>query len=149
MEEVAPVAMSDANLLAPQEIIDRKRGEEIGSSERIDTDKKRDRRRKKTLQKKRQKENEKREKEIDKLRPGLGNKYSKARVMKDLENAEKQGNGQLKRIKEDSQKGKTVKSSTAFFNQLQNDAVNTVKQAKLQKQKEKSSIKISSSNLKL
>ena len=99
MEEVAPVAMSDANLLAPQEIIDKQRGEEIGSSERTDTDKKRDRRRKKTLQKKRQKENEKKEKAIDKLRPGLGNKYSKAKVMKDLENAEKQGNGQLKRIK--------------------------------------------------
>ena len=149
MEEVAPVAMSDANLLAPQEIIDKQRGEEIGSSERMDTDKNRDRRRKKTLQKKRQKENEKREKAIDKLRPGLGNKYSKARVMKDLENAEKQGNGQLKRIKEDSMKGKTVKSSTAFFNQLQNDALNSVKQAKLQKHSEKSSKKISSSNLKL
>merc|ERR1712059_67430 len=96
MEEVAPVAMSDANLLAPQEIVDRKRGDEIGSSERIETDKKRERRRKKALQKKRQKENEKKEKAVDKLRPGLGNKYSKAKVMKDLEKAEKQGNGQLK-----------------------------------------------------
>ena len=149
MEEVAPVAMSDANLLAPQEIIDRKRGDDIGSTERIETDKKRDRRRKKALQKKRQQENEKREKAVDKLKPGLGNKYSKARVMKDLENAEKQGKGQLKRIKEDTMKGKSVKSSTAFFNQLQNDAMDNVKQIKGQKRKEKSANKISSSNLKL
>ena len=148
MEEVAPVAMSDANLLAPQEIIDRNRGDEIGSSERAETDKKRDRRRKKALQSKRQKENEKREKAVDKLNPGLGNKYSKARVMKELENAEKQG-GQLKRIKEDTMKGKSVKSSTAFFNQLQNDAINTVKQVKSSKNKHQSNKKISSSNLKL
>ena len=148
MEEVAPVAMSDANLLAPQEIVDRKRGEEIGSSERIETDKKRERRRKKALQKKREKENEKREKAVDKLRPGLGNKYSKAKVMKDLEKAEKQGNGQLKTIKEDKMKGKSVKSSTAFFNQLQNDAHNIVKEAKKQKL-DKLQNKISGSNLKL
>ena len=149
MEEVAPVAMSDATLLAPQEIIDRKRGEDIGSSERIDTDKKRDRRHKKELQKKRKREAEKREKEVAKLNPGLGNKYSKAKALKVLENAEKQANGKLKRIKEDSMKGKSVKSSTAFFNQLQNDALSTVNEAKVKKKSDKSSIKLSTSNLKL
>ena len=149
MEEVAPVAMSDANLLAPQEIIDRKRGEDIGSTERIETDKKRDRRHKKELQKKRQKEAEKREKEVSKLNPGLGNKYSKAKALKVLENAEKQGNCTLKRIKEDKMKGKSVKSSTAFFNQLQNDALATVKDAKITKRSKTSSSKLSSSNLKL
>ena len=55
----------------------------------------------------------------------------------------------MKRMKEDTMKGKSVKSSTAFFNQLQNDAISNVKQVKGQKQNEKSSKKISSSNLKL
>ena len=66
-------------------------------------------------------EKEKREKLVNKLNPGLGNKYSKAKMMKDLESAEKQGS--LTKIKEDAVKGKAVKSSTAFFNQLQSDSV--------------------------
>ena len=58
---------------------------------------------------------------VNKPNPGLGNKYSKAKMMKDLESAEKQGS--LTKIKEDAVKGKAVKSSTAFFNQLQSDSV--------------------------
>lgn len=120
MEEVAPVAMSDANLLAPQEIVDKSRGEEVGASEKAETDKKRERRKKKSAQRSRAAEKEKREKLVNKLNPGLGNKYSKAKMMKDLESAEKQG--KLTKIKEDSVKGKSVKSSTAFFTQLQSDS---------------------------
>ena len=107
MEEVAPIAMSDANLLAPQEIVDKKQSEEIGTTERTETDKKRDRRLKK----------QKNTRLVDKLNPGLGNKHSKKKVMKDLERAEKEG--KLVTIKS---KAKSLKSSTAFFNQLQNEA---------------------------
>ena len=149
MEEVAPVAMSDANLLAPQEIVDKKRGEEIGSSERVETDKHRERRKKKALQRQKKKENDRREKVVDKLKPGLGNKYSKAKALKDLEKAEKQGSGQLKTIKEDNFKSKSVKSSTAFFNQLQNDAQSAVVLGKVKKAHKSSNNKISGANLKL
>ena len=117
MEEVAPIAMSDANLLAPQEIVDKKQSEEIGTTERTETDKKRDRRLKKQKQRLREKEQEKKKRLVDKLNPGLGNKHSKKKVMKDLERAEKEG--KLVTIKS---KAKSLKSSTAFFNQLQNEA---------------------------
>ena len=147
MEEVAPVVMSDANLLAPQEIIDKSRGEDIGQTERDETDKKRDRRKKKSNQRQKAKEKEKREKLVNKLNPGLGNKYSKAKMMKDLETAEKQG--KLTQIKEDVVKGKSVKSSTAFFNQLQNEAQSVVKQGKSSTANKKKDSKLIASNLKL
>jgi len=146
MEEVAPVAMSDANLLAPQEIVDKARGEEIGQSERLDEDRKRERRKKKTDQRVRAKDKEKREKLVNKLNPGLGNKYSKAKMIKELESAEKQG--KVTKIKEDAVKGKSVKSSSAFFNQLQNEAQSVVKQAK-SSSKNRDSSKVIASNLKL
>ena len=114
MEEVAPIAMNDANLLAPQEIVDKKRSEEIGSTEKSETDKKRERRQKKQKQRLREKEKEKKEKLLEKLNPGLGNKHSKKKVLKDIEKAEKEG--KLVTIKS---KSKSVKSSSAFFNQLQ------------------------------
>lgn len=65
MEEVAPLAASNATLLAPEEI--RPANDEIGKTERTDTDKKRERRKKKLHQKLNKKKIEQRIEEKEKL----------------------------------------------------------------------------------
>jgi U3 small nucleolar RNA-associated protein MPP10 len=70
----------------------RPKGDVIGKAERTSSDKKRERRRKKIRQRERQREREKRERAVEKLRPGLGNKYSKERAMQDLEKVTKSSN---------------------------------------------------------
>ncbi|KAF2903017.1 hypothetical protein ILUMI_03186 [Ignelater luminosus] len=118
MEEVAPVASSDATLLAPEEIKRKNKGDIIGKSERTGTDKKRERRKKKQKQREHAKEKEKREKAIQKVNPGLGNKYSKEKARKMLERVSKDKNVDKM---DESLGAKSVKSSTAFFTQLQDE----------------------------
>merc|ERR1719233_1288335 len=63
-------------------------------------------------------EREKREALVAKINPGLGNKYSKEKAMKKLEEAEKHGKVVTIKSKE---KDQTVKTSKAFFTSLQDE----------------------------
>nr|CAD7454999.1 unnamed protein product [Timema tahoe] len=122
IEEVAPVAASDAALLAPEEVKAKSKGDTLGKGERTSTDKKRERRQKKVKQRERQKEKERREKLVEKLRPGLGNKFSKEKALSALERAAKDSNVSLM-----DGKGKAVKSSSSFFSQLQEEVSTHIK----------------------
>lgn len=84
MEEVAPLAVSDANLLAPEEIRTKSVGDEIGKTERTDTDKKRERRKKKQKQKLIKKQNDKRIEEKEKLGIKTTSKEKKQQLMKQV-----------------------------------------------------------------
>ncbi|KAJ4434429.1 hypothetical protein ANN_22991 [Periplaneta americana] len=144
LEEVAPVATSDAALLAPEEIKERPKGDVVGKAERTSTDKKRERRQKKMKQRERQRERDKRERAIEKLKPGLGNKYSKERALRDLERVTKDSNV-TQIIEKDN--AKSVKSSAAFFNRLQDEVKSHIKRKSStitsdQKQKIKSAKKL-------
>ncbi|EZA57823.1 U3 small nucleolar ribonucleoprotein MPP10 [Ooceraea biroi] len=135
MEEVAPVATSDAVLLAPEEVKAKPRGDLIGKAERTKTDMKRERRQKKLRQGAKQKRAEEKEKEKA-LRPGIAKKYKnkneKAALIKTLIK-------NRKITEADQTAEKAAKSSTAFFAKLQ-DQVKTqlkTKTASVSKKKDK------------
>lgn len=81
MEEVAPLATSKANLLAPEEVRGRSVGDEIGSSEKTISDKKRERRKKKLQQKLTQKRTDQRIEEKAKLGIKITSKEKNAQLM--------------------------------------------------------------------
>lgn len=122
MEEVAPVGMSDAALLAPEEIKAKPRGDVIGKSERTKTDMKRERRRKKMRQRARQQAMEQKEK-LNALKPGVAKKYKKEKATDLIKKLSKNRNI----IKMDESSFKAPKSSTAFFNQLQDEVKSHIK----------------------
>merc|ERR1712037_83028 len=126
MEEVAPVAASNATLLAPAEVVDKQKGELMDSKEKSETDRKRERKEKKAPLE-------------EAINPGgLGNKYSKARAMKKVEEAEKQGK-KVETIK--GKKDKALNSSTAFFSSLQDEVKTGAKEKAHAKKKKKKALK--------
>jgi len=144
MEEVAPTAASNAALLAPAEVVDKKKGELMEDKEKTKTDKKRERREKKAIKRASIREREKREALVAKMNPGLGNKYSKGKALKKLEEAEKQGKVVTIKGKE---KDKTVKTSKAFFSSLQEEVNTHVKEKSMEKKRKKSAVNIASLKL--
>ena len=140
VEEVAPVSVSDAMMLAPEEVHEKK-NEQKGKTELTDTDRKRERRAKKRRQHERAVEKTKRRKLVEKLNPGLGNKYSKKAALEKLEKEQK--NSKNLSVLKDDGNDKSVKSSTTFFSRLQDEVRDQIRAKKqVKKKKEKSSVKV-------
>ena len=89
-------------------------------------------------------EREKREALVEKMKPGLRNKYSKGKAMKKLEEAEKQAKVVTIKSKE---KDKTVKTSKSFFTSLQEEVKTQRKENSAEKKREKENLKIASLKL--
>lgn len=132
------MSVSDAMMLAPEEIHERKK-EQKGSTEKTEVDRKRERREKKRRQHERAVAREKQRKLIEKLNPGLGNKHSKKAALMKLEKSSKNVS-----LLKDEGNGKPVKSSSAFFSRLQDEVRDQVKAKKeTKRKKEKSIVKVS------
>ncbi|NXY64318.1 MPP10 protein, partial [Callaeas wilsoni] len=147
MEEVAPVAVSDAALLAPEEIKEKnKAGDVKTDAEKTPTDKKRELRRKKLRKRMRRREKEKRQKLLEKMKPEQGTKLSKKAAAAKLKRLTKEGKASLLK---DEGKDKALKSSQAFFSQLQDQVRMQIKDASKVKKKQKKEKAISVHKLKL
>ncbi|NXB73508.1 MPP10 protein, partial [Donacobius atricapilla] len=147
MEEVAPVAVSDAALLAPEEIKEKnKAGDVKTDAEKTPTDKKRELRRKKLRKRMRRREKEKRQKLLEKMKPEQGTKLSKKAAAAKLKRLTKEGKASLLK---DEGKDKALKSSQAFFSQLQDQVRMQIKDASKLKKKQKKEKAISVHKLKL
>ena len=146
MEEVAPVASTNAVLLAPEEVVDKKKGELMDDREKSKTDRKRDKREKKAKLKAKIKEKERKEKLVAKINPGLGNKYSKEKALRQLEEAEKQGTVINLNKKE---KDLSTKNSKVFFSSLQEEMKTHVREKSSDKKRKDKSKHINVASLKL
>ncbi|XP_035932747.2 U3 small nucleolar ribonucleoprotein MPP10 [Halichoerus grypus] len=147
MEEVAPVSVSDAALLAPEEVREKnKAGDVKTAAEKTATDKKRERRKKKYQKHMKLKEKEKRRKLLEKNHPDQVEKYTKAVASEKLKQLTKTGSASLLK---DEGKDKALKSSQAFFSKLQDQVKMQISDAKKTEKKKKKRQDISVHKLKL
>ncbi|KAI9271743.1 U3 small nucleolar ribonucleoprotein complex, subunit Mpp10 [Phascolomyces articulosus] len=84
MEEVTPVNVSDATLLAPEEVYEKKRGEVKNQSEMSQDERKRAHALKKKMKRKEKAMKEREIKLINKMNPGMGHKHAKIKAVKEL-----------------------------------------------------------------
>uniref|UniRef100_A0A182QX52 U3 small nucleolar ribonucleoprotein protein MPP10 n=1 Tax=Anopheles farauti TaxID=69004 RepID=A0A182QX52_9DIPT len=119
MEEVAPVATSDATLLAPEEVHRRPKGDVMSKEERTKTDQNRERRLKKRFQQNKfKREAEREKKQMEKAAAGdnksIQNRALQASLLKKVTKAKN-----VQQMVETS--AGPAKSSSAFFSQLQDE----------------------------
>uniref|UniRef100_A0A9L0T984 U3 small nucleolar ribonucleoprotein protein MPP10 n=1 Tax=Equus caballus TaxID=9796 RepID=A0A9L0T984_HORSE len=147
MEEVAPVSVSDAALLAPEEVKEKNKAGDIKTAaEKTATDKKRERRKKKYQKHLKIKEKEKRRKLLENSNPDQAGKYTKAVASEKIKQLTKTGRALLLK---DEGKDKALKSSQAFFSKLQDQVKMQINDAKKTEKKKKTRQDISVHKLKL
>ncbi|XP_029095342.1 U3 small nucleolar ribonucleoprotein protein MPP10 [Monodon monoceros] len=147
MEEVAPVSVSDAALLAPEEVKEKnKAGDTKTAAEKTATDKKRERRKKKYQKHLKIKEKEKRRRLLEKSNPDQAGKYTKAVASEKLKQLTKTDKASLLK---DEGKDKALKSSQAFFSKLQDQVKMQINDAKRTEKKKEKKQYISVHKLKL
>lgn len=147
MEEVAPVSVSDAALLAPEEVKEKnKAGDMKTTAEKTATDKKRERRKKKYQKRLKIKEKERRRKVLEKSNADQQGTYSKAAAAETVKRLTKAGRASLLK---DEGKDKPLKSSQAFFSKLQDQVKMQISDAKKTEKKKKKRQDISVHKLKL
>lgn len=84
MEEVIPVNVSDATLLAPEEVYEKKRGEVKATTEMDQTERKKLRAQKKKMKRKENEMKEKEKKIMHKYNPKMAQREEKTKAVKDL-----------------------------------------------------------------
>ncbi|XP_078286167.1 U3 small nucleolar ribonucleoprotein MPP10 [Rhinoraja longicauda] len=147
MEEVAPVNVSDATLLAPEEVKGKGRAGALqGEGEKTPTDKKRERRKKKKLKRLRLQARETRQKELEKQNVKLSSKREKEMNAEKTKKLSLQGKVVLLK---DEGKDKGLRSSKAFFSHLQDQVKAELKGVKVGAKKKNIHGKLSGNKLKL
>ncbi|CAM9269203.1 unnamed protein product [Choristocarpus tenellus] len=116
MEEVLPASVADGEALAPEEVYSKKRGRDnefLEDGEMNQEERKRARGSKKAARRKARRQVETEKKLVAKLNPGLGNKYEKDKMLRDIQSS--------KIVTSDmgSSTGKEFSTSHKFFSQLQ------------------------------
>ncbi|RWS06204.1 U3 small nucleolar ribonucleoprotein MPP10-like protein [Dinothrombium tinctorium] len=131
VEEATPLTVSDAALLAPEEVVDKPRAELKATSEKDSTDKKRERRLKKKLQGRKFKHQQM------KAKMQTGSNYTKLEISQKVKEAKK---ADLKN-EENKELKSALKSSKAFFAKLQDQIHNSAQVKKAKKKEKQTSIK--------